>query len=457
MSVRTPFAALSAVAVAGLLAACGVGGSTASSAPGSGTKAGNCDVDSQVASGKALSGTPSGTITFQTTALKADFAPYFEKVISDFEKKYPGTKVNWQDDPGDSTFTQRMVGDAQACTLPDVVNLNQITAYALQKSNFLVDLDKSAPGAGDEFIPSLWSSLKMPGSDGHFVMPWYWGLTGLQSYNADLMKKAGLDPAQPPQSVFDQFADAMTIAKASGGQYYAFSANPAFRLPSDWQLMKVKITSDDQKTFTFANDPKAVEWVQKMAQLYQAGALPKDSLASSDDPVKLYTEGQLVWGSTNASSLRTVQSGNPAVYASTDVSQLLDARGQAMEDGQLIGVTSTSKNPVTALAFAKYLLSPDVQTAFIDDPRIQNFPSTTASLKSDKYTKISGDDAYAQAAKLSAQLAQNAQNAFIYSWNDAVNTVVVQQVQLAMQGKKTAQQALQDAQQQANAIVAKSS
>lgn len=448
---RTTSIALAAGAAL-LLAGCGIGGGSSSNSP---ARAGRCDVNAQIAAGTPVEGAPNGSITFQTTALKADFSPYFEKVIADFEKANPGTKVTWQDDPGDATFTQRMVGDAQACRLPDVVNLNQITAYALQRENFLADLDKSAPGAGDAFIPSLWSSLKMPGSDGHFVMPWYWGLTGLQTFNKDLMKRAGLDPASPPKTVFEQFDQAEKIAKASGGAFYAFSANPMYRLPSDWQLMNVGITDQAQTTFTFAADPKAVEWVSRMATLYRDGALPKDTISSSDDPTKLYTEGLMVWGSTNASALRTVQSGNPAVYAATSVGSLLDARGKAMEDGQLIGVTSTTKNAPTALAFARFLLNEQNQTTFVSIPTIQNYPSTTASLKADKFTKISGTDAYAEAAKLSAGLAQDAQNAFLYSWNDAVNTVIVQQVQLAMQGSKTPEQALKDAQDQANAIVAK--
>lgn len=449
---------LSAALVAGLaLSACGVGGGTTSSTSNGqpAAKAGRCDVNAKVVAGTPLTGTPKGQITFQTTALKADFSPYFEKVIADFEQANPGTSVKWQDDPGDSTFTQRIVGDAQACTLPDVVNVNQITGYALAKENFLVDVDKSAPEASRAFIPSLWSSLEMPGLTGHFVMPWYWGLTGLQTFNTDLMKKAGLDPASPPKTVFEQFDLAEKVAKAAGGKYYAFSANPIYRLPSDWQLMKVPVTNADQTKFTFADSPKAVEWVTRMAKLYADGALPKDSISSPDDPTVKYTQGTLVWGSTNASSMRAVEQGNPKVYAATGVAPLVDALGTAMEDGQLIGVTSTTKNPVTALAFARYLLSPQVQSTFISDPRIQNFPSTTESLKIDKLTKITGTDALAQANRIAVGLAQNARNAFIYPWSDAVNTKIVSEVQLAMQGKKTPAKALKDAQDAANLILAK--
>lgn len=446
--------AVGAGALAIALAGCGVGGGGSSAgSSAAAAKAGRCDIAANVSSADPLKGAPSGEITFQTTALKQDFSPYFESVIAGFEKKYPGTTVKWQDDPGDATFTQRLVTDAQACTLPDVVNLNQTTAYALYRENFLMDLDTKAPTAGDLFIPSLWDSLTFPGTKDHYVMPWYWGLTGLQTYNADLMTKAGLDPAAPPKTVAEQFDAAEQIAAKSGGKFYAFSANPSWRLPSDWQLMKVKIVNDDESAFTFASDPKAVNWVTRMADLYKKGALPKDTISSGDDPTALYSQGRMVWGSTNASSLRYVQDDAPQVYAVTRVGSLLDEFASAMEDGQLISVPSTSKNPVTALAFANYLLSPEIQEQFISDPRIQNFPSTASSLTMDKLTKITGTDALAKANLLAVGLAKDAKNVFIYNWSDAVNTAVIAQVQLAMVGKKTPQQALDDAQAKANDIL----
>ncbi|AAT89995.1 hypothetical protein ATY41_03045 [Leifsonia xyli subsp. xyli] len=321
------------------LSACGVGGGG-----GSTNRAGACDISAEAASGKALSGEPSGKIVFQTTNLKQDFSGYFTKLIGDFEKKYPKVDVAWQDDPGDATFTQRLVTDAQGCKLPDVLNLNQTTVFALHKEGFLLNLTKAKPGIEKPFIPSVWDSLSFLGEKDSYVMPWYWGLTGLQTYNTELMKQAGLDPNAPPTTVADQFAAAKKIGANSGGQLSAFAANPRWRVPNDWQLMDAAVMDKKQTRFTFADDPRIVEWLTQYRDVYAADGLPKDTLSSDTDMPKLYSAGNLVWGSTNASFLRYVKQTNESVYEKTGVAPLLDKGGRAFMDGQLVAVPSTSKN-----------------------------------------------------------------------------------------------------------------
>lgn len=268
--------------VAGVIAltltAAGCGLSGGGSDSGDAT-AGGCKVDEgNVGSGK-LTGDVKGTITFQTTNLKKDFGGYFNGVIKAFEKAHPDTTVKWVDDPGDATFTQRLVADAQGCTLPDVVNINVNTAIALTKNGYLLDLDKKAPDAGEPFVPNLWKSSRYADSSGakvHSVLPWYSGGI-VQTFNTDLMTKAGLDPAKPPTTVLGLFEDAQKVAEASDGKYYAFLANPQLRIPADWQQMDIGILSSDGKKFTFADDPKTTQWVEAMTKLYKAGGMPRDS------------------------------------------------------------------------------------------------------------------------------------------------------------------------------------
>jgi multiple sugar transport system substrate-binding protein len=444
-------AGLAVVPVA--LTGCGIGSGAGADADAA-AMAGSCELSEAVTNDEPITGEPSGEITFQTTALKQSFSPYFEDLIAAFEEKYPDVTVKWQDDPGDAEFTQRLVTDAQGCELPDVVNLNQTTAYALYRENFLLSLSTKAPDVGDEFIPSVWDSLLFPGSDEHYVMPWYWGLGGLQTYNTELMEQVGLDPSAPPTTVMEQFDMAETVAEKSDGQFYAFTASPTQRVPSDWQLMDAQIMNDDETEFTFADDPKILEWLQRYAELYDAGALPKDTLSTDVDVTQLYSAGDVVWGSTNASFMRYVQETNPATYEVTGVSSLLDARGEAFQEGQLIAVPSTSDNPVAALAFAEFLLSPEWQTTFVSDERISNFPSTTESLDIPKFTEISADTPLGAANKLSVELAPDATNSFIYNWSDSVNSAVLSELQLAIAGSKDPAQALADAQDAANGILA---
>ncbi|MFT4217552.1 MAG: extracellular solute-binding protein [Micropruina sp.] len=447
-------AAASTVGVALMvsLAACGVGGGGGSSATGQ-VKAGNCTLSDQVSNDKPLEGTPTGEITFQTTALKQSFEPYFNELIKAFQDKYPGTTVKWQDDPGDSSFTQRLVTDAQTCQLPDVVNLNQQTAYALFKENFLLNFSKKAPQYGGEFIPSIWNSIKFHGSEDHFMLPWYWGLTGIQIYNKALLTKAGLDPAKPPTTVMEQFDQAAQIAKNSGGDYFAFPANPASRVPSDWQVMDAQIMNTDQTEFTFASDPKVVTWLTRLAELYQAGAMPKDTLSSDADVTKLYSAGTVAWGSNVLSFLRYVKDTNEKVYNTSAVAPLLDARGKAFQEGQFISVASTSKNPVTALAFAQFMLQTEWQSKFVADERVAIFPSTPDSFKISKFTKIDTSTPLGQATKLSVDLAQSAENTFLFNWSDAVQQAVVAELQKALAGSKQPQEALDAAQKAANDVL----
>lgn len=433
------------------LAACGVGGGSGSGAT---DHAGTCELSAEAKGGQEITGEPSGQITFQTTALKSSFGEYFEKLIADFEEEYPDVTVKWQDDPGDAEFTQRLVTDAQSCALPDVLNLNQTTAYALYKENFLLDLSAAAPGIGDEFIPALWDSHTFPGDDSHYVLPWYWGLLGTQTFNTELMGRVGLDPATPPTTIMEQFDQALTMAGNSGGQSYAFAANPFTRVPSDWQFMDASIMNDDETEFTFGSDPEILAWLTKYAELYEAGSLPKDTLSTDVDITQLYSSGDIVWGSTIPSYLRYVQDENEAVYEVTGVAPLLDARGAAIAEAQLIAVPSTSKNPAASLAFARFLLNAENQTAFVSDERISNFPSTQASMDIPKFTDITGDTPLDEANRLSVELAPEATNAFIYNWSDAIQTAVVSELQLAISGQKDPREALESAETKANDILA---
>ncbi|WP_369173167.1 extracellular solute-binding protein [Streptomyces sp. R28] len=417
--------------------------------------AGGCKVDKANVGSGALSGDVKGDITFQTTNLKKDFGDYFNGVIAAFEKQHPDTKVKWIDDPGDATFTQRLVADAQGCTLPDVVNINVNTAVALTKNGYLLNLDDKAPDAGKPFTESMWKSSTYPQADGtevHSVLPWYSGGI-VQTFNTDLLKKAGLDPAKPPTTVLGLFDDAEKVAKASDGKYFAFLANPQLRIPADWQQMDIKVLSEDGKKFTFADDPKTAQWVEGMTRLYKAGAMPRDSLSSTQDPANVYGQGKLVYGPTNPNFLRFIQQNNPTVYKKTGVAPFtLDTLGHTVGAPQYIGVASTSKHATTALAFAQFLTNAENQLAWAKDPNVVIFPSTTASLNDPFFQSVKGTDPFAEARKIVASDRKTATADEIALTPGELNAIVAQ-IQLAMQGKKSAQDALDEAQSKANKLI----
>ncbi|MCH5672317.1 extracellular solute-binding protein [Streptomyces gilvus] len=433
-------------------AGCGLSGGSS----GGDSTAGGCKVDKgNVGSGK-LTGDVKGRITFQTTNLKKDFGKFFNGVIASFEKAHPGAEVKWIDDPGDNTFTQRTVADAQACTLPDVINVNAPTATALTKAGYLMNLGVKDPGAAGPFVPSFWKSATFEDASGkaiHTTLPWYTGGV-LLTYNKDLLDQAGIDPAKPPTTIFGLFADYEKIAKAAKGTYYATMANPIWRIPADWDQMNIKTLSADGKSAVFADDPRTTQWVAWMAKLYKEGAMPKDSLSSSNDPSTLYSQGKVAYGSTNPSFVRFVKQNSPSVYAKTAVGQQpYDALGRASAGApQYISVAATSKHAPVALSFAEYLTNAQNQTAWCKDPDVVIFPTTTASLDDPFFQNVTGSDPFSQARKLVADQLKTADTNQT-NLSPAVQNAIVGQVQLAMQGKKSPAQAVKDAQAKADELL----
>ncbi|MEU4611164.1 extracellular solute-binding protein [Streptomyces umbrinus] len=432
-------------------AGCGLSGGS----DDGGATAGGCKVDEgNVGSGK-LTGDIEGKITFQTTNLKKDFGGFFNGVIKDFEKANPGTSVKWIDDPGDSTFTQRTVADAQGCTMPDVINIDAPTATALTKAGYLLNVGVKDPDAAKPFVPAFWKSSTYKDASGkaaHTVLPWYTGGV-LLTYNTDMLKKAGIDPAKPPKTMFGLFADYEKIAKSAKGKYFATMANPIWRIPADWDQMDIRTLSADGKSAVFADDPRTTQWVAWMARLYKEGAMPKDSLSSSNDPSTPYSQGQVAYGSTNPSFVRFVKQNSPSVYAKTGVGQQpFDALGHTTAAPQYISVAATSKHAPTALAFAKFLTNAENQTAWCKDPNVVIFPTTTTSLDDPFFQNATGSDPFSQARKLVAEQLKTT-TAYQTNVSPAVQKAIVSQVQLAMQGKKSPEQAVKDAQEKANELL----
>ncbi|MCG5211900.1 extracellular solute-binding protein [Streptosporangium soli] len=452
---------LTAVTLGLTTAACGLSGGGDTPAGGDTAMAGNCPVPKENVGPGPLKGEIKGEITFQTTSLKNDFAPVFDPIIADFQREHPGVKVNWVDDPGDSEFTPRLLANAAACTMPDVVNLNEATAIALTKAGYLLNLDTKVPDAGKQFIPAMWSGATFAGS-AHTAMPWYGGFNVL-AVNTDLMKTAGLDPANPPKDVFELFDAADQIAKVSGGKYHATIANPTERIKTDWQSLGVKFFGPDGKTLAFSTDPTALKWVTRLAGLYKAGALPRDTLSA--EPTELsnrFAAGKLVFGDRNASFLRYVKDNAPTLYPKLGVTAAVEAKAFDVWEGQYLSVASTSKNAAAAAEFAKFVTNAESQLRFVKDPKVAIFPSAADALKDSFFTGQTGGDPLSVARRLGAEQAQRTQvteeqiatrKAETAAWGAAVSKAVAAEVQLAMQGEKDPAQALKDAEAKANELL----
>ncbi|MDD9380155.1 sugar ABC transporter substrate-binding protein [Streptomyces sp. ZAF1911] len=400
-------------------------------------------------------GKVAGQITFRTLQLKPMFTSYVQGVIDAFEKRYPDAKVKWEDVPGDG-YNEKIVADAQAGALPDVVNLSTDSFQLLGDRGMLADVAKLDPEVAKDYVPGAWEQFKLPGKgDSVFAYPWY-VTPEILTYNKDLFEKAGLDPAKPPTSVEQFFDYAEQIAATSGGKYSAFMADPKGRLPGDWQKMGVPILNEKQDRFTFDTD-KAVAWVERMKDLYAKGAMPKESLLKQDDINQLYGGGKIVFGPGSPGFVKDIKQNAPQIYANTQVANAVTGQlGHIGIYAQSLGIKKDTRHMDAATEFAKWLTNGPNQVQFSRHATI--YPSNATGL-ADPFFADRGDgkDAETVARAVGAEQLKTAgldANTPV-QWTNQVGDVVVREMQKAIKGEQDAKTAVRKAQEEANKLLAK--
>ncbi|MER7825796.1 sugar ABC transporter substrate-binding protein [Streptomyces sp. NPDC096097] len=399
-------------------------------------------------------GEVAGGITFRTLQLKPTFTAYVQGVIDAFEKRYPEVKVTWEDVPGDG-YNEKLVADAQAGALPDVVNLSTDSFQLLGDRGMLADVAALDGASAKEYVPGAWEQFKLPGKgDSVYAYPWY-VTPEILTYNRELFEKAGLDPAAPPTGVEQFFDYAERIAASSGGRYSAFMADPKGRLPGDWQKMGIPLLDEKRERFTFDTD-KAVRWVERMKDLYAKGAMPKESLLTSDDINQLYGSGKIVFGPGSPGFVKDIKKNAPQIYAKTQVAGAVTGElGHIGIYAQSLGIKKDTKHVDAAAEFARWVTNGPNQVAFSRKATI--YPSNAQGLADPFFSdKGDGTDAETLARAVGAeQLKTAALDANTpVQWTNQVGDAVVREMQKAIQGEQDPRTAVRKAQEAANKLLA---
>lgn len=429
-SIRAATAA-AGLAVSLALAGCGVG---------SGSGGGNSQ---QAVSTKA---TLSGSITFQTWSLKTPvFTPYFKSLISSFEKAHPHTTIKWVDQPG-ANYPEKVSSQVTSSSLPDVVNLPPDIAHTVAKLGGLLDLAKNDPSLTQTYVGSGLAAYSYADiGSGHqvFGFPWYLG-TDVNYWNKAMMAKDGLNAAKPPTTLAQLIADAKTMHDKSGGKDYLMSRSPGLM---DFAEAGAPLLNKAGTAFTF-NTPAAAAVLEEYAKAYKAGYLPSDVLtANYEGNSVLFGKQQVAWTTGSGNLIETTQQTNPSLVKNIVPSA---AFGTPPLYVQGISVSSKSKNLPLALAFAEYVTNAANQQAFVK--LASGFEPGTKATGTDT-SKDANVGMQPQAAAIATQDVARGVNFTPPIWTDAMNTILNQQVALAMTGKESAKKALDTTVSQANALL----
>ncbi|WP_189839731.1 ABC transporter substrate-binding protein [Streptomyces umbrinus] len=409
--------AAAVVALALPLSACGSGGD----------EGGSTD-----ASGKV-----EGDITFQTWNLRANFKPYFEGLIADFEKKYPGTNVKWVDQPAEG-YADKISADAAGGTLPDVVNVSPDLVAPLAKAGLALDLDKSAAKYKKEYLPGAWASHEIPGMEGTYAFPWYLN-TGPLFYNKSLFKEAGLDASKPPKTYDELFDDALELADKSDGKVATLANVPTIE---DFGRYGVELMNKEGTAFAF-NDAKGVEILTKYKELYDAKALDSQALtATPESSGKKFLTEAVAMNPGSALDLGNFKKQAPNLYKNIGITDQITSTGKVNMYVMGVMVNAQTKRTPAAVAFAHFVTDAQNQMSFAK--KVAIFPSTAGSLDDPYFTKEDGTDE----TRVRIAAAKSLKNAVNYTpvlFSEQMKTELRNSVAKALQGKVSPQEALDNA------------
>ncbi|MFF3071591.1 ABC transporter substrate-binding protein [Kitasatospora sp. NPDC057936] len=426
---RRIWAALTTTAVtAAALAGCGLG---------SGDGKNGDSVASAAATGEVK-----GKVSLQTWALKPKFTDYMQGVIDGFKKKYPGVEVDWLDQPGDG-YSNKVLSQAAAGDLPDVVNLPPDFALPLAKKDLLLDVSKADPKLADEYVSGGVDAYRFVGQDGVYGYPWYLN-TDVNYWSSDLLSQNGLDPKKLPANLDELIAQARVMKDRSGGKAYLMSRKPGI---GDLYNAGVKIMADDGKSFTF-NTPEAAALLDKYRDAFKEGLLPNDVLTNTyAGNSKLFNSGTAAWTTAGANYITSLATDNPTLAPKVVPSAAFNTPPLYVQG---VSIPKSTKNPAAAVALARWLTSPENQAGLAHLTSV--FPSTKASADDPFFSK--GDGTNAGDAKVIA-FASLAKAKLIQPVviDDAMSTVVNQQIALAISGQASSKQALDSAVQQCDKLL----
>jgi multiple sugar transport system substrate-binding protein len=336
------------------LAACGGGGdpvtSSSSAAP----------VSSRI-NATADPATVKGTVT-----LMRNPAEITAETIAEFNKKYPGVKVEAIDYDALKLKTMLAAG-----TPPDLFRAEAPQVGSLVGQGQLEDLTAplQAIGITNE---KTFDAAELYVFDGkRYGLPFDWSPDFTVFVNNKLFKKAGLtvpDPSKPLS--WAELADLgkkLTVKAGSkttqfglGGAWDTFP--PARVISTRLAESGEKLYGDDQKTINLANNPKAVEALKFMADLAKDGVTHSPSNPSASWSGEEFSKGQVAMVVYGYWFNRVVNSGKTAV--GTDYTVLpgpywTDAakRVNPTMTGTGMVMSSKTKDPQAAWAFYSWYLT----------------------------------------------------------------------------------------------------
>lgn len=385
------------------------------------------------------------TLSFWTLALTPTFSDYIQGLIDEYEAQNPNIKIDWQDLPWDG-IQDKFLAQTAGGNPPDVINIWSQLALTYGSKGALLDLEANTTEEQKSiYLESAYDSARL--GDKVYAFPWY-ATPNICVYNQALMDQAGI--TQVP-TTYDELMDlAIDFHNKTGA--YLFTPSTVFHMFYSYGIQML----DDSKTTATFNNAEALQLLEKLKELGDAGAIQTDTGTwdNWDNDRQLYANGKLgmiLGGAQTVSRLR--DEAGEDIMENTRVAQAVV--GPANVSGEAIMnlvVSSGSKHPEEAIAFANWITNDANQLEFCKLTSI--FP-TTKEASADPYFQSDMETLEGQANYYCSLSAQNATDMTLgIEQDEDVKREIDNIMDMIFASKMTPQEALDSAEESVNAILA---
>lgn len=383
-------------------------------------------------------------VEFWTMQLQPKFTTYFNQLITTFEQENPGVKVRWVDVPW-TAMQSKILTAVSAKTAPDVVNLNPDFASQLAARNAWMDLDnKITPEERQQYLPNIWQASQFEGKS--FGIPWY--LTSrIAIYNQELLQQAGVK--EPPKT-YAELAQVAQQIKDKTGKYAFFTTvvpEDSAEVMESFVQMGVQLVDAEGKAAF--NTPAGKAAFQYWVDLYKKGLIPPEVLTEGHRyAIELYQSGQTAILTSSPEFLQTIATNAPDIAkVSASSPQITGTTGKKNVAVMNLVIPRDTDKPDLAVKFALFVTNSQNQLAFAKAANV--LPSTIAALENPFFSKMPTDASSLDQARVTSASQMKEAQVLIPTLKDVkqLQKAIYDNLQAAMLGQKTVDQAVTDAAQ----------
>ncbi len=381
-------------------------------------------------------------VTFWSWYISPKFDDYMKSTIAAFEKQNPNITVRWFDKQ--DSMAQDFIAAVNLGNAPCVVNMNIDETSKAAQNGYLRPLDTVASKAVlDQYYPNTIKNFSVNGKP--YGFPWYgWLNQGVLIVNPALTQKAGI--TRIPRDFNELISFSKTIKDKTGAYGYV----PAYKDPNTASFLGtfyqegLSVTGADGKA-NF-NSAAHAKLLQQYVDYYKGGYSPQDAIRREAFQIatELFAQGKLAYIIGGPQALTRIKDNNPSLYNSLQVAAApLGAARVETGGGMDLVLSNACKTPQEAAKFASFVTNNANQVAFA---KVVPIVPTTRAAKTNALFRTTSKDPVAKATALTGANGDHINPGYSVPKNaDDLYKNFNDNIEAAVLGQKTAQQALNDA------------